>query len=230
MNKLALKTFTYSILALLSAVLFFLGSMVIFFPKVTSNGCATLGLDDLSAKCSEIVYKRDDSFENLLDLVAKSVYSDNETLIIRYSGKLLDEPRFYDYSESRYTDSGTKYYDFIANKYSTALYRKGDKQKAFDTVFKYTFEFGNYNPVNSFIICAYKNKDKATLENIYTKLEPLTIDKTITKEELKRIREETPSVTLVERAVTDEEQAAISDVLLKIREMISRIEQAQKSA
>ena len=114
MNKLALKTFMYSIVALLSAVLFFLGSMVIFFPKVMSDSCATLGLDGLSAKCSEVVYKRDDSFENLLDLVAKSVYSGNETLIIRYSGKLLDEPRFYDYSESRYTDSGTKYYDFIA--------------------------------------------------------------------------------------------------------------------
>lgn len=216
-------------LVLLSAILFFLGAMTIFFPKAMSNGCATLGFDSLSAKYSEVVYKRDDSFENLLDLVAKSVYSDDETLIVKYGGKLLDEPRFYDYSESRSTDSGMKYYDFIANKYSTALYRKGDKQKAFDVVFKYTFEFGNYNPINSFIICAYKNKDKATLEYIYAKLESLTIDKTITKEELKRIREETPSVTLVERAVTDEEKDSISDVLLKIREMISRIEKDQKS-
>lgn len=213
-------------LTLLSAVLFLLGSMSIFFPKLMSDGCATIGLDTLSAQYSEVVYKRDDSFENLLDLVAKSVYSENETLIVKYGGTLLDESRFYDYSENVNTESGMKYYDFIVNKYSTACYVKGYEQKAFDAVFKYTYEFGNYNPVNSFIICAYKNKDKKTLENIYLKLEPLTIDKTITQEELKRIREELPYITLIERAVTDEERTAILDVLSKIQEMINRIDKS----
>ena len=130
MKKVILKSV---IITLCILVAFFTASTVIltsFFPKMVSDMAFKVNAKNTCVTYQEKTYLKDDSFENLATLTERCIWANDDTKIIIYAEKLLNDENFDPDLSTR--DEGYAYY--VTSALVIALYNEGFVEKSIETI------------------------------------------------------------------------------------------------
>ncbi len=135
MKKVIIKSVIITLILILLFVASFSLVLCLFFPKTVSNLSFRIGNYDLAVTYSEKAYEKNQSTENLVDLVEKSIVAKNYNLNSKYAGFLLVDENFLNNILPNKQDG---YFNYISISYVKSLYLLKDYQKCVKSAINYT--------------------------------------------------------------------------------------------
>ena len=146
MGDLIKKTALITALSLVAILLVGVFCITIFAPSFAGDCYFEIGLKSVAVSCYERAYNDSGSYEDLVELVDASNYSENDQTTATY-GKIMLERKleFADFCKSmdENLNDGYSTYDYYATMVMLAFYDLGDKYSAADVCFA-NLENGGY--------------------------------------------------------------------------------------
>ncbi len=135
MKKVIIKSIVVTLILILLFVASFSLVLCLCFPKTVSDLSFRVGNYDMAVTYSEKAYKNNNSTENLVDLVEKSIVAKNYQVNGKYAGLLLVDKTFLNDILPNKEDG---YFNYIAISYVKSLYLLNDYQKCVKSAVNYT--------------------------------------------------------------------------------------------
>lgn len=161
MNKLILKTASVTVAVLLFACIVVYGFLSLFAPLPLSEFYSDAGAYGLAFKYAVRAYEKDETQDNLVNVVGRAIEAENEKDVADYCGLLL--ARFdltLDKEELR----------FFQNKYCLALYDIGEDVEAVKKATEYSVGYPKGNALEGIAVVALEKGDVNLLNTILVNL------------------------------------------------------------
>ena len=157
MKKVVIKSTIITVLIITLFSVAFALIVTAFFPKYVADVNFKLGNEAATVKYSEKQYEKTLSQSDLATLVERSIWAENDEMLIKYGAIFINSENFSTYCKLK--DDSYLYY--IVTCYVKALYENGQEQKGVETAFLNTSTYAETNPIRvvASLAIAEDNKD-----------------------------------------------------------------------
>jgi len=164
--SVALKTLA----VILSIIIIIISALTMFAPMVLADFNKKVGNNTLAASFTIIEYNRNKDINDLADIVELSISRLKTTRILKYSELLIDHSKFDDFCEYKDNNNDNSYISASYKQYIygwnvTALYKKGNKELAFERAKGITPDDYSQNNAMEYLIFAVVNANDSILAN-----------------------------------------------------------------
>ncbi len=171
MKKVIIKSVIITLILILLFVTSFSLVLCLGFPKTVSNLSFRIGNYDLAVTYSEKAYEKNQTTENLVDLVEKSIVAKNYQINGKYAGLLLVDENF---KNDILPNKENGYFNYIAKFYVKSLYSLGDYQKCVKSAVNYTnFNNRDLSATSTLISLCVEDNNKNVLNMLLSELDLL---------------------------------------------------------
>lgn len=178
MNKLILKTASVTVAVLLFACIVVYGFLSLFAPLTLSGFYSDAGAYGFAFKYAVRAYEKDETQDNLVNVVVRAIEAENEREVADYCELLLAR------SDLTLNKEELR---FFQNKYCLALYDIGEDAEAVKKATEYSVGYPKGNALEGIAVAALENKDVELLNTILVNLKAIRAVPDISEENALRL-------------------------------------------
>lgn len=157
MNKLILKTALVTVAVLLFACIVVYGFLSLFAPFSLSGFYSDAGICGLAYKYAVRAYEKDETQDNLINVVGRAIEAEKEDGVADYCELLFER------KDLTLSDEELR---FFQNKYCLALYNIGEESKALTKAVEYSEGYLKGNALEGLAVAALEKGDVKLLNAI----------------------------------------------------------------
>ena len=155
MKKLIIKTSIITVLSVLVATILLVTTLCIFAPKTVSDYFYGVGNGNLSVRYMEKAYNKNQTAENLEELIFKANENEDYSRVVKYSEIFINREDFVAFINAKPSNSGQMTYEeYFYGNYVIALYETGAENEVIFAVADKTVE-SNYSEYSAYSSLVY---------------------------------------------------------------------------
>lgn len=181
MNKLILKTASVTVAVLLFVCIVAYGFLSLFAPLSLSEFYSDAGIYGLAYKYAVRAYEKDETQDNLINVVGRAIEAEKEDGVADYCELLLER------KDLSLSDEELR---FFQNKYCLALYNTGEESKAVKKAAEYSEGYPKGNALEGLAVAALEKNDVKLLNDVLGNLKVIRDLPGISEESASRLNKQ----------------------------------------
>lgn len=181
MNKLILKTASVTVAVLLFVCIVAYGFLSLFAPLSLSEFYSDAGIYGLAYKYAVRAYEKDETQDNLINVVGRAIEAEKEDGVADYCELLLER------KDLSLSDEELR---FFQNKYCFALYNTGEESKAVKKAAEYSEGYPKGNALEGLAVAALEKNDVKLLNDVLGNLKVIRDLPGISEENASRLNKQ----------------------------------------
>ena len=175
-DKVILKTFLTTLLAITILIASMFLALICAFPQTMMELTYNMGMESSSIYFAEDAYRRTDDVGYIAYATEVAILDDNNAKIVKCGEKLIKDKGFAAYCQKKdeQVQTETSYEQYVYGQVCVAMYKEGKKEEAIERAFALIGNnFPPYNAVVALLVAANNAQDVQSIEMIKGKMNEL---------------------------------------------------------